>query len=221
MSFIVSSEPTFAPKEPVPAGAQIAICTQLIFLGTVTEFNQFENKTETKPKLHFGFELCEVTHEYGGKTENRVITKRFNKSLHENSALRPFLENWRGGAFSTAELNAGWDITKVLGVPCMLTIQHGKKQGSDEISTKIAGIAPLHKSMTKPAQTLPTVVLDYTPEKWNWDTYEALPKYLKEIMAGTPEFKKMGQPEAGTPAATAQIQAKAATPVVADGDLPF
>lgn len=229
MEFIVSAAPAFAPKELVPAGPHIAICTQLIQIGTVTGFNRFRGEIETKPKVYLGFELCEVTHEYNGKTESRTISRRYNLTLHENSSLYADIISWRGKKFTEEELK-GFNLMNIVGKPCVLNIQHEKGDEGKQYAN-IKGITPLHKSMPKPEQTLPTLTLAYG-KGWDWDVFEGLPKYLKEIMEGTPEFKAIAKdrPGGALPAALAAEQAKAEAPKTAalaadtgddNADLPF
>ena len=58
----------------------------------------------------------------------QAISKEFTLSMHEKSSLRAFLTSWRGKGFTEDEAKA-FDVTKLLGVPCMLSIVHepGKK----------------------------------------------------------------------------------------------
>jgi hypothetical protein len=99
-------------------------------------------------------------------------------------------------------------------------VQHKKKQNG-EMGASISGVSPLHKSMAKPVQTLPTIKLSYGEGFWDWDIFELLPNYLKEIMRETPEFKKLGAAPVGSPAAAGEAQAKGAAAAQDDSDLPF
>ena len=53
------------------------------------------------------------------------IDKWFTLSLSEKSALRPFLQAWRGQAFTPEEL-AGFNVAKLVGVKALIQVSHNR-----------------------------------------------------------------------------------------------
>jgi hypothetical protein len=224
--FVVSATASFEPKEAIPEGLHLAICTQIICLGTVTKFNTYKGKEESKQEVFIGFELCNLTHEYNGQQENRRIGQTFKHSLHENAGLTAFLVSWRGVPFTPQQL-AGFDLREIMGKPAMLQVVQVTK--GDKTYANIDKISKLPKfnpdngePIVVPAQSGPTVQLGWMEGTWNLDVFNSLPNYLKDKMKATPEYRALVG--AAVPAGAPQQagQAKAAQPVaVADEDLPF
>jgi len=190
MSIIASN--SAQQRELIPAGNYIARCYQMIHIGTVQELIMGEVKTVNKVRI--GWELPEERRVF--KTENGeqpfVISKEFTLSMHEKSNLRKTLASWRGKDFSEDEVKS-FDITKLLGVPCMLNVIH--KQGKRDPSKsyeEIAGVSPLPKSVKCPAQENPTLVLHY--ENFDTEVFDKLPDFIKDKIRSSDEYKKMKNP---------------------------
>ena len=208
MSIIATN--TAQHRELIPAGNYIARCYQMIHIGTIQELIMGEVKTLNKVRI--GWELPEERRVF--KAENGeqpfVISKEFTLSMHEKSNLRKTLASWRGKDF-TEEETKSFDITKLLGVPCMLNIIH--KQGKRDPSKtyeEIAGVTPLPKSVKCPAQENKNLLLHYTD--FDYGIYENLPDFIKDKIKGSEEFKKMQNPNSH------EIQKQVDEPV---DDLPF
>jgi hypothetical protein len=209
MSIIATN--TAQQRELIPAGNYIARCYQMIHIGTVQELIMGEVKTVNKVRI--GWELPEERRVF--KTENGeqpfVISKEFTLSMHEKSNLRKTLASWRGKDFSEDEVKS-FDITKLLGVACMLNVIH--KQGKRDPSKsyeEIAGVSPLPKSVKCPAQENPTLILSY--DNFDPEIFDKLPDFIKDKIRGSEEYKKMKNPH------ETQIENK--TEQVEEDDLPF
>jgi hypothetical protein len=100
--------------ELAPQGTHIARCYMVIDMGMQqTTFG-------VKHKIQIGWELpLELM------KDNRpfVTSKEYTASLHPDSNLTTDLVSWRGRAFTEEELE-GFDVFKVFGAPCMVTIIH-------------------------------------------------------------------------------------------------
>ena len=194
MSIIASN--SAQQRELIPAGNYIARCYQMIHIGTVQELIMGEVKTVNKVRI--GWELPEERRVF--KTENGeqpfVISKEFTLSMHEKSNLRKTLASWRGKDFSEDEVKS-FDITKLLGVPCMLNVIHKQgKRDPSKIYEEIAGVSPLPKSVKCPKQENAMLVLDYT--NFDYDVYNKLPDFIKDKIKGSDEYKKLQNPESMT-----------------------
>jgi hypothetical protein len=120
MGIVASAESGGATKYLHPAGQYVAVCVDVIDLGYVDVNWQGNIKKQHKVVVRF---WCG---EYNDEKEPLFAGERFTLSLHEQSALRPFLEAWRGKAFTAEELK-GFDLEKLIGVNALLQISHATK----------------------------------------------------------------------------------------------
>jgi hypothetical protein len=171
-------------RELIPQGNYVARCYQMIEIGTVDE--EFEGVAKKSRKVRLGWEL--PTEQRVFKEENgeqpSVISGEYTISMHEKSKLRAFLQSWRGVAFSEDEAKA-FDITKLIGVPCMLNIIH--KTNPNGTFTNIASVSPMPKGLVCPPQINPSFILSY--DNFDYTKFMDLPDWLKAKIEKTPEFK--------------------------------
>lgn len=188
----INATNTGVKREPIPAGNYAARCYQMIHIGTVTEFILGEQKILNKVRI--GWELpteLRVFDEAKGE-QPLVISEEFTLSMHEKSKLRQFLTAWRGKGFTEDEAKC-FDITKLLGAPCLLNIVHKpSKKDASVMYANIGSVSPLPKGFTIPAQINPTFLLDY--DNFTWDAFNGLPDFIKDKMKGSVEFVAIQQP---------------------------
>jgi len=117
--FVATAGPVYASA---PDGPHSAVCCDLINLGL--QKSEWQGKVREQHKIRVLWQI-----DAPDETNKRFIVGRtFTKSLHENSALRAFLESWRGRAFTEAEL-AGFNLTNLLGIPAFIQVKHAEKGG--------------------------------------------------------------------------------------------
>jgi hypothetical protein len=179
-------------RELIPAGNYIGRCYQMIHIGTVQESYMGEPKQFNKVRI--GWELPterRVFREENGE-QPFVISKEFTLSMNEKSNLRKMLASWRGKDFSEDEAKK-FDITKLLGIPCMINIIH-KPKATDPTTVyeQIASVTPIPKGMNVPEQENKNMVLSY--DGFDWAVFEALPDFIKDKIKGSIEFAKMQEP---------------------------
>jgi hypothetical protein len=181
-------------REPVPAGNYIARCYKMIEIGTVNEMVM--GKSTTLHKVRIGWELPNETKVFDpAKGEQPlVIDQEYTLSMNEKSNLRKTLESWRGRAFTEKEAEA-FDITKLLGAPCMLNIIH-KTSKSGNVYEQIAGVTPVPKGVPVPPQVNKTFVLSY--DDFNEELFNSLPDFIKTKMQSSLEYAAMKNPHART-----------------------
>jgi hypothetical protein len=179
-----------APKELIPAGNYIARCYQMLQIGHVKEVIQGEIKTLNKVRI--GWELPTETKVFNIEKGEQpfVISEEYTLSMHEKSNLRKMLASWRGKDFSEAEAQ-GFDITKLLGVPCMVNIIH-KPSKMGNMYQKIGSVSPLAKGVACPPQYNPTIVLQY--DNFDHALFASLPDFIKDKIKNSEEFIKMQSP---------------------------
>ena len=177
------------PRELIPAGNYVARCYKMIEIGTVpTEFQGVEKMTH---KVRFGWELpseLKVFKEENGE-QPCVIDKEYTLSLADKANLRRDLKSWRGKDFTTNEAES-FDVTNLLGVPCMLNIIHveGKKDAS-KVYEAIGSISPMPKGLVCPDQINPTFVFDF--ENYDVEKFNSLPQFIKEMIVTSNEYKAL------------------------------
>jgi hypothetical protein len=180
------------PRELIPTGNYIARCYKMIHIGTVEEIILGEKKVLNKVRI--GWELpteLRVFNEEKGE-QPLVIDKEFTLSLYEKSALRGVLKSWRGKDFTEEEAKC-FDITKLLGVQCMINIIHKpSKRDASKIYEEIAGITAVPKGITVPAQINSTFCLDY--DNFDESKFNSLPDFIKQKMQTSMEYSALIQP---------------------------
>lgn len=180
------------PKELIPAGNYFARCYQMLQIGHVKEVIMGEVKTLNKVRI--GWELPTETKIFNPEKGEQpcVISEEFTLSMHEKSNLRKLLASWRGKDFSIEEAGA-FDITKLLGVPCMLNIIHKPgKQDPSKIYQKIGSVSPLPKGTNMPKQFNPTSLLQF--DNFDYALYDSLPDFIKDKIKTSEEFIKLQNP---------------------------
>ena len=106
-------------------GMHNVICCQLVDFGTHDK--EWQGKIIGKVnKVNFGFEFVDVTLESESGTYHPIWGAQFTNSLGKKTSLRPLLEGWRGKPFTEEEAK-GFDLSKLLGLSCVLVIQPNSK----------------------------------------------------------------------------------------------
>lgn len=127
--------------KPAPQGTWPAVCVDVVDLGIVQPRNP-QYKPAHRIQLRWILDAPPVD----GDNKPPMVVRGFGLSLGEKSLLRPFLEAWRGRAFSEQELE-GFDVETVIGVNCQLQVIH--KQEGGKVYANVTGVLPLGKGMAK------------------------------------------------------------------------
>lgn len=179
----------FVQVEP---GTYVARCYSMIEIGTIeTEFNGEKKKGH---RVSITWELpteLAVFNEDKGP-EPFVVSKEYTLSMHEKATLRKDLESWRGQRYSDEETKR-FDITKLLGQPCMLSVvQEAGKKDPTRNYVKVSSVSKLVKGLDCPPQINPTRLLSF--EGFNWEVFDKLSDYMKDKVKSSDEFKAMQEP---------------------------
>ena len=206
-------------RELIPMDLHRAVCVNVIDVGSHLDTKW--NKVNRRVRLTF--ELADVRDDFDvdGEMKNlpRLIGKEYNLSLHEKATLRKDLQSWRKKQFTEEELK-GFDISKLVGVPCMVNVEH--YTGHDgKTRAGIGGIVGLASSMQAPA---PEGEAYYYSIDDHGQTFpEAMPDFIKtKIMASI----EMGGAQAPAPVVPQPVAppAPVAAPDAFDGvddEVPF
>lgn len=173
-------------RELIPSGNYIARCYSMIHIGTVEEEIMGEKKLQNKVRITWELpnELRVFNEEKG--EQPMVISKEYTLSMHEKANLRRDLESWRGKAFTEDQARA-FDITKLLGVPCMLNIIHRMTKSNIEYAA-ISNISALPKGFQCPEQINETFEWNFE-DKFDEDDLERFPDFIKEKIKRSVEYK--------------------------------
>lgn len=184
---IIATTNSKGQSTPIEAGTYVARCYSMIYMGTLTE--EFQGQIKHQKKVRVTFELPTELKIY--KAENgeqpQVIGKEFTLSMHEKGTLRKMLQSWRGKAFTDAEA-ASFDITKLLGKSCMLSIVH-KVSKTGNTYAEISTISTMMKGMVCPEQINES--FEFNIENFSEDEFNKLPDFLKEKVKSSAEYKTL------------------------------
>jgi len=197
--------------KPVEAGTYVARCYSMVHVGTIEQEYMGEIKEMNKVRISWELptELKVFKEEKGEQPQS--VSKEFTLSMHEKANLRKFLESWRGKGFSEEEAKK-FDVTKLLGKPCMISIIHKtSKQG--KLYAEISSISTLPKGMTCPEQINPSFEFTFTP--YDHEKFLTLPDWLRDKIKLSKEFRMMNEPD--------HAETKSDEPTIpsTNDDLPF
>lgn len=158
--------------DPVPEGSHIAVCDMFVDLGMQ------DSRFGAKHKIYLRWQIPNLTVEYekdGVKTvAPMTIGATYTLSLAEKSNLRPMLQSWRGRAFTADELKK-FDVTTVLGAPCMITVTHEPKDGGG-VYANVGVVAKLPPGVPAPKMEGEALIYDAD----NLGTFDKLRPWLQD-----------------------------------------
>jgi hypothetical protein len=165
----------------VSTGVHKARCVRMIDLGT--QRSEYQGEVSWKRQILVSWE---VPSELSNSGEPLLISKFYTLSLHEKSNLGKDLTAWRGRAFTELEKQQ-FDITALLGVPCMLNVVEGRNG-----NTKVGSVMPLPKNDTLEPQfheSLQFSIDDF--ENGTNEAFMALSEGIRNIILRSKELENM------------------------------
>ena len=185
MSITATTKTNSKKFEIIEAGSYPARCYSMIEMGTNQETYQGVDKMVNKVRITWELPTeMQVFKEERGP-EPRVISKEFSLSMHEKANLRGFLESWRGKSFTDNEAKA-FDVTNLLGVPCLLSITH-KTAGNGNTYANISSVSLLPKGMECPEMIHERQELSF--DNFKEELFESLPDFIKEKIQTSQEYQ--------------------------------
>jgi hypothetical protein len=163
----------------IPQGTHYAICVGVADIGTQPSAN---SDFPARRKIVLTWLLPDVTHVFSEELgpEPAETSRFFTASLDERGNLRPFLEMWRGLAFSPDELK-GFDTAKLLNAPVMLQVIH---KGDTDKKAIINGCMKVANRGTDSQLSTWHFSFD-TGER---EDFNALPEWLQSLAKKSPEY---------------------------------
>lgn len=163
--------------ESAPAGTHVARAIRLIDMGT--QETTFQGAAKQQRKVYIEWEL---TNEKNSDGQPMTIGKRYTLSSSPKANLRKDLQAWRGKRFSDDEI-AAFDIRKILGTACLVSVIKNDRDYSD-----VDSISQLPKGTEVPALIGDTTYLSLETSDFEPAVYESLSDKLRETIARSPEF---------------------------------
>ena len=170
--------------EQVPVGSWNATCYKIVDVGT--SMNEFNG--ETKPR-HGVFLFFEVRDKLMTDGRPMSMYREYTLSLHEKSALRQHLQQWRNKPFTQEEL-LSFDLQNVLGRSCKIEVAKNENGNN-----KIVGIYSAEGGSKKVPTVNECVMFDLEEYCKEWtgpteqskamcDVFEGLPRFMQFKIAG-------------------------------------
>lgn len=173
-----------------------AVCIQVIDLGT-----QHSEQWGDKRKVQLGFELVE---EETSEGRAMVVYKQYTFSDSEKSNLMKDLKAWG------MKPGKGFDMDTVLNKGAMVTVEHSTTDRGTFANIVNLSSVPKGVKVRKATEAIRSLYLDETFEQ---DVFDALPEFLRNKIATSPEFAAVTAPKLKKPAKVATPAKKVAPPV--------
>ena len=178
MVTVRNSDTHFESPEP---GSYPATCYKLIDLGT--QESEYQGKAIKRRQVIIGWELAEKM----STGDPFVVSAFYTASLSEKSKLRPILESWRGASFTAEELE-GFDLGKLLGKSCLVSLVI-----NDKGKTRVSTAMKLPKGVSGPV--LVNKVVHFDLDKFDQVVFDSLSDKLKDMIKRSPEYALVGAPK--------------------------
>ena len=176
-----------------PAGTHLARCYKMIHFGTIEDTYNGESRWVNKVLIEWELPNEKRVFDPAKGEQPISISKEFALSMHPKSTLRAFLTSWRGKGFTEEEAVA-FDVTKLVGASCQLSIIHEPRQKyPGEFYAKISGVSALMKGVKAPEQINPSFIFELDPFKV--EVFNQLPDYFKSKVMGSKEYQQLMNPE--------------------------
>jgi hypothetical protein len=169
-----------------PAGNHIARLYSIIDLGH--QATDWKGEAKIMHKVVFTWEL------HGDddaglplKTDEGkplIVSKRYTVSLGDQARLRQDLESWSNKKM-TAEDRKNFDLKGLLGKFCMVNITHSE----DGKYANISGISPVPSALRSVQPEGINPVLHFWLAEFDQSKYDSLPKYYKEKITESSEWR--------------------------------
>lgn len=165
-------------KEWISEGTHDAVCYALYDLGF--QEGEYKGKKTINRKLVLAWQVKEKIEgngDYQGK--HKVCYRQLTASLGEKAELRSILVSWRGKQFSEEELQ-GFDLSKLIGAKCRLSIAHKYDAYGNVTGINISQVlkaTPQHSNFTPDKiDKIPKWIMEAQDRQINKDPEEFKPQ---------------------------------------------
>ena len=184
MSSLILKDTGSTKIEPMEAGTYPAICCAIIDIGL--QYSQAFDKESRQVILMF--EIPSETLEINGETKSRTLSATYTFSFNDKSNLRRMLESWRSRAFTQEELQ-GFDLEKVLGMPCLITVINKTNQSGNTFSN-IGSVSKMPKGFPVPKGREEPYLFDLGDKNWE-AMMPVLPEWIQSRIRDSKTYKQL------------------------------
>jgi hypothetical protein len=181
-----------------PAGLHMARLYSIIDLGH--QATEWAGESKIMHKVVFTWELHgNDDNDQPLQTDDKkplIVSKRYTVSLGDQARLRQDLEAWSNKKM-TAEDRKNFDLKNLLGKFCMVNITHSE----DGKYANISGISPVPSALRNAQPEGINPPLHFWLAEFDQAKYDALPKYYKEKITESSEWRGQKAREADEPKA--------------------
>jgi len=160
--------------ELVPEGTYSATCVEVCDCGTQP------GKFGPKHQVRIAWEIADHKMTSG---KPFVVSRMLTLSGHEKAGLRTVVEGMTG-----KKLGKGFDMKSLLGLPCLISIQHSP---GDTPFANVTSVVPLPKGTAKPAVVSKPIYISLIPEEFDEDAFRALPEKRQAKIGETSEWRNL------------------------------
>jgi hypothetical protein len=165
---------------PVPAGNHLAVCNAVVDLGLQKGSEMYP---DPRRQVYIRFELPNERLTFtrdGEQVEGPMVIGRImTASMSKKANLRSFVENFFAKKFSSDDAASDFDLAKLVGRHCMLTVTHTDRADGRTFAN-IAGVAPLPKGMEKQTRGMENEPLIFDLAKPDEEVFAKLPQWLMD-----------------------------------------
>jgi hypothetical protein len=218
--------------EQPPPGNHAAACVAVVDLGIHTEtFTNDDTGAETEKDFRKVFLCWELTRcKKSGSSENHAIGKAFNLTFGRGSALRELVESWSNKSIADLfkEQQKEFDVMKLLGKKCFLTIIHEPGQGKNAHKqyARIKSVTAPPGGSAVPAPSFPLFSFNVAdsggqlPDVPSW-----MPRNfgvpLADIISQSIDFKRLRAPRPAAPPAEGLNETGAVADAPDESEIPW
>lgn len=174
----MSRIPKSSSRELCPEGAHLAALVNIIDLGT-----QDGGEFGPRHKLQMAYELVNE------KTSDGKAMVAYKQYTFSSSSKGNLMKDMRA-AWGVKDGDVEMD--DYLGKYAMITIEHKETDSGTFANITNVGMIPKGTKLTKLTEPLKSLYLDDT---FDQEVYDALPDFLKEKIAGSPEYAAVMTPK--------------------------
>lgn len=171
---------------PAPVGTHIARCYQFIHIGTIQDEYMGQPKEFNKIRLSFELPMKTKVFKEGDQPKPISVHAEYTLSMAPKANLRRIVEGMIGASLTDEEAY-NFDVEKLVGMACLITIKH-KTSKAGNVRDEIANVSPLMEGQEAPAQFNPSKLLSYT--NWDQKIFDMLPPFLKEKMMSSAQYQR-------------------------------
>lgn len=185
-----------------PAGSHMARLYSIIDLGH--QATEWAGESKIMHKVVFTWELHgDDDNGQPLQTDDKkplIVSKRYTVSLGDQARLRQDLEAWSNKKMSPED-RKNFDLKGLLGKFCMVNITHSE----DGKYANISGISPVPSALRNAQPDGINAPLHFWLAEFDQAKYDALPKYYKEKITESSEWRGQKQRDAEAPVANDDV----------------